>query len=182
MVQKEPSSLSEKSNPSFVNQAGDVDFDWWEIEHSTNDVASEIATAVGSDDSVHIAYFDDVNDNIKYAYFDGVNWVNETVWTHGEVGGKSLIADLDIALDSNNFPFISFRDQPGADYLHISDRQNGFWQNYSASFGQPLGGIENRIIIDSNDDLHVIHDEGANIGYEFSSLTSNTVSPCSTLE
>ena len=180
MVQKEPSSLSEKSNPSFVNQAGDVDFDWWEIEHSTNDVASEIATAVGSDDSVHIAYFDDVNDNIKYAYFDGVNWVNETVWTHGEVGGKSLIADLDIALDSNNFPFISFRDQPGADYLHISDRQNGFWQNYSASFGQPLGGIENRIIIDSNDDLHVIHDEGANIGYEFSSLTSNTVSPCST--
>ena len=47
-------------------------------------------------------------------------------------------------------------------------------------FGQPQSGIENRIIIDSNDDLHVIHDEGANIGYEFSSLTSNTVSPCST--
>ena len=46
MVQKEPSSLSEKLNPSFVNQAGDVDFDWWENEHSTNDIASEIATAV----------------------------------------------------------------------------------------------------------------------------------------
>jgi len=154
MAQQDTSLLNEEYNPSFTNQAGNIDFDWWAIEHSTNDMASDIATAVGSDDSVHVAYFDDVNDNIKYAYFDGVNWANETVWTHGEVGGKTLIADLDIALDSNNFPFISFRDNPGAHYLQISERQNGYWQNYSGSgIGSPMGGFENTIIIDSNDDL-----------------------------
>ncbi|MDA8545546.1 hypothetical protein N9K60_02030 [Candidatus Poseidoniales archaeon] len=180
MAQQDTSLLNEEYNPSFTNQAGNIDFDWWAIEHSTNDVASDIATAVGSDDSVHVAYFDDVNDNIKYAYFDGVNWANETVWTHGEVGGKTLIADLDIALDSNNFPFISFRDNPGAHYLQISERQNGYWQNYSGSgIGSPMGGFENTIIIDSNDDLHLIHDsEVGDILYEFSSLTSSNTRTC----
>ena len=134
MVQKQPSLLSEKIDPSFVNQAGNIDFDWWEIEHSTNDVASEIATAVGSDDSVHIAYFDDVNDNIKYAYFDGATWTNETVWSHGMMGDKSLVADLDIAIDSNDYVYISFRDDLSNfgdnNYVGLFSNRNGNWQNY----------------------------------------------------
>ena len=53
---QENSSLQEKSQLSYVNASLDVNWNWWEIEHSTNDIASGISNVVDENGNTHIVY------------------------------------------------------------------------------------------------------------------------------
>ena len=175
MVQKEPPFLSEKSNPSFVNQAGDVDFDWWEIEHSTNDIARHISSIVDTNDVVHIAYYHAVNQEIKYATNVNGVWVNQTVADSSDTTSGVLYGgENSIQIDSSGRIHIIFLEDDTSECLYHAYNQSTAWIVSQVTCN---GGRANSIAIDSNDNLHVSHwDQGGpNLEYSvYDGLTWTT--------
>ena len=61
------SALKDEPISMHSNPVLDADFNWWPVEHSTNDIGSYTSTAVDSDDQVHVSYYDNLNGDLKDA-------------------------------------------------------------------------------------------------------------------
>ncbi len=154
---QQDSSLQEKSPFSHVNASLDVNWDWWEIEHSTNDIAGGISNVVDENDNTHIVYLDNVNTAIKYATDSSGVWVNETIASASIFGSPVSFSEHNsIAIDSNGFVHISFMEQDTMDRLVYMNNLNGTWNWTDLSC--VCGGYSS-IAVDSNDDIHIAHSD-----------------------
>ena len=85
----------------------------WHIE-TVDSGGTDTSIALDSNDHPHISYYRVDSGDLKYAYYDGSSWHIETVdgygWWGGNVGWFTSIA-----LDSNDYPHISYHDYSNGD-------------------------------------------------------------------
>ncbi len=111
----------------------------------------------------YVAYRDGSND-VSVMKFNGTGW--------DSVGGNitpvswGMAYDVSLALDSSDTPYVAYRD-PGNGNVGSVYKFNGTsWDLISGASGFPsgvaIGGIS--LAFDSNDDLYMSYDDGANSG------------------
>jgi len=143
------------------------------IDSSSFIVGDDSAIAVDSTGAIHIGYHDDSQDDLKYATNKSGAWVSETVDSYADVGGRTAIA-----LDSKDFVHLAYVYQGewfGGTYswyfdLKYATNISGVWTNTVVGYG----GWYNSIAVDSQDFLHIGHNEYGYGGLRYATnLTGN---------
>jgi hypothetical protein len=109
--------------------------------------------AVGTDNKVHIAYYDGITGDLKHAGFDGITW------TVTVVDGQNIKVGTwpAIALDSHNNPGISYMDEKYDDLKYAW--YDGSWHNVTVDSEDPYDvdsvGPFTSLAYDSNNKPHI---------------------------
>jgi len=138
---------------AFSDDAGET---WSEVFEITTDSETFIASAIDSEDVVHIAY-ERSNYVVSYRTFTGGAFGTEEDIFDGTANTDSVNA-VDIAVDSDNIPHVVWsQDEPaGADeHIYYSERSSGSWAART-QLSATLNTNDARIAIDSNDFIYVL--------------------------
>ncbi|MBP1702127.1 MAG: exported protein of unknown function [Chloroflexi bacterium] len=111
--------------------------------------------AVGTDNVVHIAYYDGTTGDLKHARYDGANWKITVV---DGSGGVNIGSWPTIALNSNNFPRISYMDEKYDD-LKYAEFDGVSWSTVTVDSTDPLNvdsvGPFTSLALDSSGNPHI---------------------------
>ena len=139
---------------------------WDDVSVDTaGNVGAYTSIAIDSNDGVHISYRDSTNDDLKYATCSSgctsaSNWDDVSVDTAGNVG-----AYTSIAIDSNGFKHISYRDQTNDDLKYATCSSGctsaSNWDDVSVDTTGDVGDYTS-IGIDSNDGVHISYFDNTN--------------------
>ncbi|MCP4229756.1 MAG: T9SS type A sorting domain-containing protein [bacterium] len=129
----------------------------WQIEFvdDTDSFATYSVIVLDSGDNPHISYIGESNlgennhHDLKYARRDGSGWQIETVRESGTLG----YLHISIAIDSNDYPHISYYDDTSDD-LAYARWDGGEWQ-FETVATEYYSGWFNDIALDSNDSPHI---------------------------
>lgn len=127
---------------SFSTEIIENDASWW--------LAQFNSIAVDNNSVVHIAYLynDNTDDKLKYASGEAGSWSLSTLESMGLVG-----TDISIALDSNNYPHISYYESTNDD-LKYTYRDASGWHTSTVASTDDVGRT-NSIAVDSNNYPHI---------------------------
>jgi len=144
-----------------------------DIDSSWN-VGRDTSIAIDSSDKIHISYLDYATFDLKYATDKGGSWVTSTIDSTGQVGWYTSIV-----LDSNDVVHISYYDDTGSmlgKLKYITDK-SGSWVALTLAFspGEEIGR-DNAIVIDSNDEVHILYHDWTNQNLMYAQSTSTVVS------
>jgi hypothetical protein len=127
--------------------------------------ASLAITQVGSDITVHVAYFDETNDNLKYAKFaENGNAIRiEVVDDVGAVGSYPSLA-----IDSNGVPHISYYDIKNDNLLYAYRIGNDQWHTEVVDSTGKVG-LFSSLALDSHNNPHIAYfdDDNDNLRYTY---------------
>ncbi|MCX8059101.1 MAG: chitobiase/beta-hexosaminidase C-terminal domain-containing protein [Spirochaetes bacterium] len=134
-----------------------VENEEWQIEtvDTNGDFNSYISLDLDQNGFPHISYYDAITVSLKYAYFDGTEWIKETIDSTGNVGKYSSIA-----IDNNNKVYITYYQykSKSTGALKLATNKNGSWQiSYIENIQGFNDGLFNKLVIDSNNNLHIIY-------------------------
>jgi len=154
-----------ESAPSSTAEAFvDVKFNY-ETVISSGTVGRYSAIAIGSDDTIHIVYYDSTNDDLEYAKKEA----GAESWTFDTIDySLGYTQNPDIALDSNGRVHVVYYDSSpptgnaGPLYSTNASGDEGSWStpalvDYDPAENDPYGFSPN-IVVDSNNVIHVIYD------------------------
>jgi hypothetical protein len=130
------------------------DGDTWQIE-TVDYECYNTSLALDSSDRPYIVYGDEANCDLKYARWDGDDWHIEIVDSEG------WPMDASLALDSNDYPHISYYDGwPNCDLKYA--RWNGSsWQIYTLDSAGEVGGVTS-LALDSSGCPHISYNDYTN--------------------
>ncbi|MGB2049090.1 MAG: putative Ig domain-containing protein [Candidatus Poseidoniaceae archaeon] len=151
----------------------------WDINsvYTTGNVGYYTSIAIGSDDSVHISFWDDSNSDLYYATCSSGctssgNWGGDSVDTTGNVGLYTSIA-----VDSKGALYISYWDYTNDDLKYAtcstSCDQGTSWSNVSVDTTGSIGW-ETSIAIDSNDAVHISYYDNTNEDLKYFGFDSSS--------
>lgn len=123
----------------------------WNIEAITSCNGGYNSLVIDSNNNSHIAYtviYSKTDSDLMYAYNDGMSWQIEAVDTLGEVGWC-----CSIALDSNDYPRISYRDNDNW-MLKYACWDGSDWQIETVDGFERLGSS---LAISSTDAAHIAY-------------------------
>ena len=110
---------------------------------------------------VHISYHDYDNESLKYAHWDGTVWQVETVDSTGDVG-----EDTSIALDSQGYPHISYKDQTwGDEKLKYAYKDASGWHIETIDTSLSYWGVgtwKEGLALDADDYPHIVYYDKTN--------------------
>lgn len=114
---------------------------------------SDLSIAIGTNNSLHIAYTESTGLDLKYAQWTGTKWSTTTVDSTGDVGKNCAIA-----LDSANKPGISYYDRTNGKLKCA--RWDGSWTLHTIdTMGTYDAEVHTSIAIDSNNNPHIAYAE-----------------------
>lgn len=129
----------------------------WEFEYidRTFDVGRYVSMAIGTNNKVHVSYFDATHQDLVYAYKDlgATTWITDTLDWSGDVGMFTSIA-----LSSDNRPYISYYDQERKSLKLAFLSFPSFWNIVTVDDGGVLNndvGKFTSIALDSADNPHI---------------------------
>jgi hypothetical protein len=102
----------------------------------------------------HISYCDYTKKNLKYAFFDGSSWDKTTVDNSGDICVFEYFGDTtSIALDSNNYPHISYCDFENYN-LKYAFWDGNKWSTETVDEEGEIGQYSS-LVLDTNDIPHI---------------------------
>jgi hypothetical protein len=121
--------------------------------------------ALDSSNHPHISYVDYDNHFLKYAHFDGNDWIIETVDSEDVGLGEYFSDTTSIAIDSNDFPHISYCYNKNFDLKYANYDGN----NWNFETVDTLGdvGQYSSLKLDSNDDPHISYGAWSNFDLKY---------------
>ncbi|MFH2071111.1 MAG: hypothetical protein ABIJ11_07930 [Elusimicrobiota bacterium] len=142
---------------------------------SAGDVGHDTAIALDTNNYPHISYWDIANDDLKYAKWTGTSWLVQTIDSVGDVGWSSSYY-TSIALDTNNYPHISYWDIANDD-LKYAKWTGSSWdvQTIDSSAGDV--GHDTAIALDTNNEPHISYYDNKNYDLKYAKGTADTTTP-----
>ena len=138
------------------------------IVDSNGNVGRFSSIAIGSDDSIHISYYDLTNRDLKYARSTGTPiWTIETIDSTGDIGLYSSLA-----LDSNNRPHIAYYDLTNRNLKYA--RYTGTSWVIQVVDSSGTVGADVSLALDSNYNPHISYFDNANSNLKYARWTGST--------
>ncbi|MFC1730257.1 MopE-related protein [candidate division KSB1 bacterium] len=163
-------SYGDVTGLNYMADSGGAGVQWTEqIIDTSSGSFHKSSLAFDSDDNPHISYYEGINVNLKYATYVGVggtfggnsaNCGPSNDWYCDIVDGVDDVGRLNsIAIDSNNYPHISYYDDTNGDLKYAKYTGTG-WDIQPVDLGitlqpNPLSSFS--IEIDSDDNPHMIY-------------------------
>jgi hypothetical protein len=129
-----------------------------DIVAAGNDVGSWNSIALGSDDVIHISYYDASNGNLAYARgLPGPKWRHETVVHAGDVGQHNTLV-----LASNGQPHVVYHDATEGKMGHARRTDDG-WEETGLHEQPFAAGSHPHMDLGPTDHPHIVFHEGQQI-------------------
>ncbi|MBU2567313.1 MAG: hypothetical protein KJ967_00875, partial [Elusimicrobia bacterium] len=146
----------------------------WSIQtvDSAGSVGYRTSIALDTNNYPHISYWDIANDDLKYAKWTGTSWLVQTIDSVGDVGWSSSYY-TSIALDTNNYPHISYWDIANDD-LKYAKWTGSSWdvQTIDSSAGDV--GHDTAIALDTNNNPHISYYDVSNSDLKYAKWTGTS--------
>ena len=124
----------------------------------------DVHMVIDDNDDLHAAYTTYANyqsgtvERLVYMHYDGTNWTSE------EVSSNANFGPVGIAVDSNNYPHISYAASGGeqcGDGLRIASYSGSSWTYDNVDSGDNRG-CDSAIVIDENDNIYIAYQDRSN--------------------
>ncbi|MCG6888025.1 MAG: hypothetical protein LJE92_00420 [Gammaproteobacteria bacterium] len=133
----------------------------WEFEVIGQDTnfTMEAAIAIGINDRVHVAYYNDESKVLHHAMRDSGTWTVEPILENVDLVGR-----IDAAVDSNGSMHVVSYDATDSNLLYAVN-DTGSWSVETIHDSGDVG-YESAIAIDSNGVVHVLYSDNTNLHVE----------------
>lgn len=111
-----------------------------------------VSLIIDSNDYLHVAYYDDVNCNIHYGKLTENGWDVEIIADYERVVGI-----VSLALDSNNWPYITYMATDGQKTLKYTTWTGTSWISEVIETLDNTSEIAPSIYLDSDDNIHIVY-------------------------
>lgn len=131
----------------------------YEVIGQDTNFTMEAAIAIGTNDRVHVAYYNNESKALHHAMRDSGAWTDESIIENVELAGR-----IDAAVDSNGSMHVVSYDATDSNLLYAVN-DTGSWSVETVHDSGDVG-YESAIAIDANGLVHVLYSDNTNLHVE----------------